>query len=262
MIIVTTLAEALTVISIREAEIERLNEVAMRRYRNIEVLRGECDRLRAALERIKAIPNGPDRGSAQSQIDLAVEFASDALGDAVTGSVRQDRDAAAAYKDARCDERRAAPANDDLRKARCALRYHDKLRRKADASYTGSSLEADTKAGIAALDGLVVPADDALAIREAALATHHCETDGCAVEGNYTKRAAEWADKWHAMKARIAELEARLAVQPAAVPASEANTWDRECVVCAHKWYEGLNRVASDDCPRCQETAVQPGGGQ
>lgn len=39
---------------------------------------------------------------------------------------------------------------------------------------------------------------------QAAYAIHHCESEGCAHEGAYTKRAAEWADKWHQMKADVA----------------------------------------------------------
>lgn len=75
-----------------------------------------------------------------------------------------------------------------------------------------SALPPSTKVEVASAE----PQPFAGEIIEAVQATWNCEFDGCVAdsESGYTKRAAEWADRFNDYKRRALEAEARLATPP------------------------------------------------
>jgi hypothetical protein len=84
------------------------------------------------------------------------------------------------------------------------------LQQQLDAT---TRLLAEFQIKYAAEKNRVLELEAKLAAEHAAIANWHCESEGCCAKGEYTARAKEWVDTFHATEAelaRVARLEEAL----------------------------------------------------
>jgi hypothetical protein len=121
----------------------------------------------------------------------------------------------------------------------------------------------DCRAVLASTKSAPEPPFDPAAVAEAVFANWHCESEGCAVEG-YTKRAAEWADKYNDWKRRAENAEAALKAKSAAKSAEPVapGVCYGNCAKHAGMpftfWATAIAAPARQVCPICEPPSDQP----